>query len=64
MPSEEEFEKSLDEAQEWAASVGLTEDDINDIKAIINGGTPFMVKGAKEKWLEVKNQICSKHTET
>ena len=41
-----------------------TEDDINDIKAIINGGTPFMVKGAKEKWLEVKNQICSKHTET
>lgn len=31
MPSEEEFEKSLDEAQEWAASVGLTEDDINEV---------------------------------
>lgn len=30
MPSEAEFKKSLDEAQEWAASVGLTEDDIND----------------------------------
>ena len=31
MPSEEEFERSLDEAQEWAASVGLTEDDINEV---------------------------------
>jgi antitoxin PrlF len=30
MPSEEEFEQSLDEAQSWAASVGLTEDDITD----------------------------------
>ncbi|MCH3988270.1 MAG: AbrB/MazE/SpoVT family DNA-binding domain-containing protein [Lachnospiraceae bacterium] len=30
MPSEEEFKKSLDEAQSWAASVGLTENDIND----------------------------------
>jgi AbrB family looped-hinge helix DNA binding protein len=30
MPSEEEFKKSLDEAQTWAASVGLTESDIND----------------------------------
>lgn len=30
MPSEEEFKKSLDEAQEWAGSVGLTEDGIND----------------------------------
>ena len=30
MPSEEEFKKRLDEAQTWAASVGLTESDIND----------------------------------
>lgn len=30
MPSEEEFKKSLDEAQSWAASAGLTENDIND----------------------------------
>lgn len=38
MPSEEEFEKSLDEAQEWAASVGITEDDINEaIKDVRKG---------------------------
>lgn len=38
MPSEEEFEKSLDEAQKWAASVGLTEDDINEaIKDVRKG---------------------------
>lgn len=30
MPSEEEFEQSLDAARNWAASVGLTEDDIAD----------------------------------
>lgn len=29
--SAEEFESSLDEAQEWAASVGYAENDINDI---------------------------------
>ena len=29
--SAEEFEASLDEAQEWAASVGYTENDMNDI---------------------------------
>ena len=31
IPSAEEFESSLDEAQEWAASVGYVENDINDI---------------------------------
>jgi AbrB family looped-hinge helix DNA binding protein len=31
LPSVEEFEASLDEAQEWATSVGYTEADVNDI---------------------------------
>ena len=31
LPSAEDFEASLSEAQEWAASVGYTEDDVNDI---------------------------------
>lgn len=31
LPSAEEFETSLDEAQKWAASVGYTENDVNDI---------------------------------
>ena len=31
LPSAEEFESSLDEAQKWAASVGYDESDINDI---------------------------------
>ncbi len=31
LPSAEEFEASLDEAQKWAASVGYTENDVNDI---------------------------------
>lgn len=31
LPSAEEFEESLDEAQKWAASVGYTERDVNDI---------------------------------
>lgn len=31
LPSVEEFEESLDEAQKWAASVGYTESDVNDI---------------------------------
>lgn len=31
LPSAEEFEASLDEAQEWAASVGYNENDIDDI---------------------------------
>lgn len=31
LPSTEEFEASLDEAQKWAASVGYAESDVNDI---------------------------------
>lgn len=31
LPSAEEFEASLDEAQKWAASVGYKESDVNDI---------------------------------
>lgn len=31
LPSSEEFEASLDEAQKWAMSVGYNEDDVNDI---------------------------------
>lgn len=31
LPSVEEFEASLDEAQKWAASVGYEESDVNDI---------------------------------
>ncbi|MBD5466290.1 MAG: AbrB/MazE/SpoVT family DNA-binding domain-containing protein [Lachnospiraceae bacterium] len=31
IPSAEEFESSLDEAQKWAASVGYEESDIDDI---------------------------------
>ena len=31
LPSAEEFEASLDEAQKWAASVGYHENDVNDI---------------------------------
>lgn len=31
LPSAEEFEESLDEAQKWAASVGYKESDIDDI---------------------------------
>lgn len=31
LPSAEEFEDSLDEAQKWAASVGYSESDVNDI---------------------------------
>lgn len=31
LPSSEEFEASLDEAQKWAASVGYEERDIDDI---------------------------------
>lgn len=29
LPSYEEFKETLNEAKEWAASVGLTEDDVN-----------------------------------
>ena len=31
LPSAEEFKTSLDEAQQWADSVGYTEDDVNSI---------------------------------
>ena len=31
LPSAEEFEASLDEAQKWAATVGYTENDVHDI---------------------------------
>ena len=31
IPSEDDFEQLLDEAQEWAASVGYLESDVNDI---------------------------------
>lgn len=31
LPTAEEFEASLDEAQKWASSVGYKEEDINDI---------------------------------
>lgn len=31
LPSAEEFEASLDEAQKWAISVGYKENDVNDI---------------------------------
>ena len=31
MPTEEDFKAKLDEAQEWAASVGYSEDDVNDL---------------------------------
>lgn len=31
IPSEDDFEQLLDEAQEWATSVGYQESDVNDI---------------------------------
>ncbi len=31
IPSDDEFKSKLDEAQRWAASVGYTEDDVNDL---------------------------------
>ena len=31
VPSAEEFEESLDEAQKWASSVGYNESEVNDI---------------------------------
>lgn len=31
LPTAEEFEASLDEAQKWAASVGYEKSDVNDI---------------------------------
>jgi AbrB family looped-hinge helix DNA binding protein len=37
LPSAEEFEASLDEAQKWAASVGYGENDVNDIVKSVRG---------------------------
>jgi AbrB family looped-hinge helix DNA binding protein len=37
LPSAEEFEASLDEAQKWAASVGYDENDVNDIVKSVRG---------------------------
>ena len=37
LPSAEEFEASLNEAQEWAASVGYTQEDVNDIIKSVRG---------------------------
>ena len=31
LPTADEFREKLDEAQAWAASVGYTEDDVNDL---------------------------------
>ena len=31
LPSAEEFEAAMTEAQEWAASAGYTEDDVSDV---------------------------------
>lgn len=37
LPSEAQFEVWMDEAQEWAASVGYSEDDVEDvIKSVRN----------------------------
>lgn len=38
LPSAEEFEASLNEAQQWAASVGYTEDDVDDIIKSVRKG--------------------------
>ncbi len=37
LPSAEEFEASLDEAQKWAMSVGYSEDDVDDIIKSVRG---------------------------
>lgn len=38
LPTQEEFEASLDEAQDWAASVGYEENDVNDIIKSVRKG--------------------------
>ena len=35
LPTAEEFEASLDEAQKWASSVGYKEEDVNDSRSRI-----------------------------
>lgn len=37
LPSAEEFEASLDEAQKWAMSVGYEESDVDDIVKSVRG---------------------------
>lgn len=37
MPTADDFKAKLDEAQQWAASVGYTEDDVNDIIKSVRG---------------------------
>ena len=37
LPSAEEFEAALSEAQQWASSVGYTEEDVNDIIKSVRG---------------------------
>lgn len=37
LPSAEEFEASLDEAQKWAMSVGYDESDVDDIIKSVRG---------------------------
>ena len=37
LPSAEEFEASLDEAQKWAISVGYDESDVDDIVKSVRG---------------------------
>ena len=44
LPSTEEFEDSLDEAQKWARSVGYHENDVNDINDIND-----MIKSVRKK---------------
>lgn len=38
LPTAEEFEASLDEAQKWASSVGYKEEDVNDIIKSVRQG--------------------------
>lgn len=39
LPTVQEFEESLDEAQRWAASVGYEESDVNDIIKSVRKGS-------------------------
>lgn len=38
LPTAQEFEDSLDEAQKWAAHAGYTEDDVSDIIKDVRAG--------------------------
>ena len=39
LPTVDDFKASLDEAQDWAASVGYTEDDIDDMVQSVRRGS-------------------------